>query len=72
MNGTDSKSLDGDRSSFIPIIRMDSSDLDDIAKILRTACTDVGFFYLEGHGISKEMLDRVMDQSRKLFKLSRR
>jgi isopenicillin N synthase-like dioxygenase len=57
-------------TNFVPVIKMDTADLDATAKALRSACIDVGFFYLEGHGLSEDFLDEVMDQSRRLFDLS--
>ena len=56
----------------IPVFKMDDEDTEKTAKFLRSACVDVGFFYLEGHGISNELLDKVMEQSKKLFGLSMR
>lgn len=66
----DGSQVDGDKTNSIPVIRMDDPDLDKTAKLLRSTCVDVGFFYLEGHGMSKGFLDNVMDESRALFKLS--
>lgn len=54
----------------IPVLKMDSDDTETIAKLLRSACSDVGFFYLEGHGLSDDLLEKVMNQSKKLFGLS--
>jgi isopenicillin N synthase-like dioxygenase len=53
----------------IPTIRLDDSDRDTLVKTLRSACVDVGFFYLENHGISSDLISRVMDQSKLLFDL---
>ena len=64
--------------SSIPIVRLASaganSDLDDyaekqLAQQVRNACRDVGFFYLEGHGIESSFLNEVMEQSKLLFDL---
>jgi isopenicillin N synthase-like dioxygenase len=53
----------------IPTIRLDDPDEAATVASLRSACVDVGFFYLEGHGISPEFLDSVMAQSKALFDL---
>ena len=36
---------------------------------LKRACFEVGFFYLDGHGIPKEEFQRVFEQSKQLFDL---
>lgn len=53
----------------IPTICLEDSDQDGIVKTLRSACTDVGFFYLEDHGISNDLIERVMQQTKLLFDL---
>ena len=53
----------------IPTIRLDDPDEAATVASLRSACVDVGFFYLEGHGISPEFLDSVMAQSKAFFAL---
>jgi len=57
---------------MIPVIRIDDAqeDRQTTAKILREACMNVGFFYLEGHGIPHDLLEKVFLQSQKLFHLS--
>src|ERR1043166_4296565 len=40
-----------------------------IARELRSACIDIGFFYLTGHGFTPDGLDAVMTQGRKFFAL---
>jgi isopenicillin N synthase-like dioxygenase len=50
----------------IPTIRLDDPNA---VSALKAACVDVGFFYLEGHGIDPTDLERVFDESRKLFDL---
>ncbi|CAB9528406.1 oxoglutarate-Fe(II) type oxidoreductase [Seminavis robusta] len=58
-------------SHSVPVIRLDDEDnLDATAKLLRATCIETGFFYLEGHGVSQDLLDKVMDQSKRLFGLS--
>ena len=38
-----------------------------VARSLNSACHDVGFFYLTGHGIPEEMRQSVLDEARKWF-----
>ena len=58
----------------LPIL--DISQLDDpekadaFRKQLREVTHDVGFFYLVGHGIPQDLIDEVLDVSRKFFALS--
>jgi isopenicillin N synthase-like dioxygenase len=58
----------------LPIL--DISQLDDPAtadafkKQLREVTHDVGFFYLVGHGIPQQLIDEVLDVSRKFFALT--
>jgi isopenicillin N synthase-like dioxygenase len=40
-----------------------------VAAALREACTDVGFFYLAGHGISQGLLDAQLEWTRRFFAL---
>jgi isopenicillin N synthase-like dioxygenase len=40
-----------------------------VAKQVRKACIDVGFFYLSGHGIPTEELNEAITSSRKFFEL---
>mmetsp|Transcript_31993 Transcript_31993/g.52831 ORF Transcript_31993/g.52831 Transcript_31993/m.52831 type:complete len:324 (+) Transcript_31993:40-1011(+) len=56
-------------SSIIPTIRLDDSDQEELVKTLRSACVDVGFFYVENHGISTDLIKRVMHQTKLLFDL---
>mmetsp|Transcript_10334 Transcript_10334/g.14589 ORF Transcript_10334/g.14589 Transcript_10334/m.14589 type:complete len:325 (+) Transcript_10334:134-1108(+) len=53
----------------IPTLRLDNPDKQNTVDSLRSACTDVGFFYLEGHGISDEILHDVMQACRIVFDL---
>jgi isopenicillin N synthase-like dioxygenase len=36
---------------------------------LREATHDVGFFYLVGHGVDPELIDEILDESRRFFEL---
>lgn len=40
-----------------------------IARELRLACTNTGFFYITGHGIPSGLIDQVFTQSRTFFAL---
>jgi isopenicillin N synthase-like dioxygenase len=40
-----------------------------VARELRHACINTGFFYITGHGIPAEVIDRVFQQSREFFAL---
>jgi isopenicillin N synthase-like dioxygenase len=51
----------------IPTIRLDDPDA---GSHLRSACSEVGFFYLEGHGLTTEEIDNVFEESKKFFRLS--
>ena len=53
----------------IPTIRLDETDTEKVVKELRAACVDVGFFYIEGHGIAPELLEDVFRASKELFAL---
>jgi len=54
----------------VPTIRLDDADKEKTISLLRDTCINVGFFYLEGHGIEESLLDAVMEQSQELFDLS--
>jgi isopenicillin N synthase-like dioxygenase len=55
--------------SSIPTIRLDDTNQDKIVASMRSACCDVGFFYLQGHGIDTAFLQKVMKESQGLFEL---
>jgi isopenicillin N synthase-like dioxygenase len=66
-----------EESCAIPIIRLSGGagaeltgpDKAEVVARLRSACVDVGFFYLQGHGIGADLTRRVFEQSRLLFEL---
>jgi isopenicillin N synthase-like dioxygenase len=61
----------GSTPAAIPVIDISNKEkLQETASCLRQACIHVGFFYLEGHGVSQALLEKTMEQSRKLFNLS--
>ena len=50
--------------------QLDLSQPDEVlVPLLHKACCEVGFFYITNHGISKEVLDRALDESKVLFDL---
>jgi isopenicillin N synthase-like dioxygenase len=51
----------------IPTLRLDDPD---IGSQLRSACSDIGFFYLEGHGLTNNEIDHVFHESKKFFSLT--
>lgn len=67
-------SVAGDFDS-IPVIDlggMRSGDIHDRKKVatdIREACTRVGFFYIENHGIAKELVDEVFRMAENFFGL---
>jgi isopenicillin N synthase-like dioxygenase len=74
------KQISGDLSivgdfTTIPVINIAgifSVTLEDrqaVATEIRDACTRVGFFYVEGHGIPEEIIDRVFDLGKRFFDL---
>ncbi|KAF7810077.1 2-oxoglutarate-Fe(II) type oxidoreductase hxnY-like [Senna tora] len=53
----------------LPIIDLTSPDPSSTAKSIRQACIEYGFFYLVNHGVEKELLHKVFDESKKFFSL---
>ena len=53
----------------IPTISLNCGSQEEIASSLRDASINVGFFYLEGHSISQDLIDNVLTQSQILFAL---
>lgn len=57
----------------IPIIDLTGLSADDpqakarVATALRRACTEVGFFYIIGHDVPEELINKVFAQGRRLF-----
>jgi isopenicillin N synthase-like dioxygenase len=40
-----------------------------VAKAIRHACEDTGFFYLAGHGVPQSQIDAIFAASRRFFAL---
>jgi isopenicillin N synthase-like dioxygenase len=60
--------------STLPVVDIsglsgDAGDRAAVARDIRNACLDSGFFYLAGHGIPMDELARVFAQSRRFFDL---
>ncbi|CAL9225723.1 unnamed protein product [Arabidopsis halleri] len=53
----------------LPIIDLSSSEKLSTSRLIRQACLDHGFFYLTNHGVSEEMMEGVLMESKKLFSL---
>ncbi|XP_010440101.1 PREDICTED: 2-oxoglutarate-Fe(II) type oxidoreductase isoform X2 [Camelina sativa] len=53
----------------LPIIDLTSPEKLSISQLIRQACVDHGFFYLTNHGVSEELMERVLTESKKLFSL---
>ncbi|PTX56605.1 isopenicillin N synthase-like dioxygenase [Litoreibacter ponti] len=57
----------------IPVIdiagALDGSDLPGVAAQIRAAATDVGFFYIKGHGIAPELMAQAFAVARDFFAL---
>lgn len=53
----------------LPIIDLSSSDRLSTINLIRQACIECGFFYLVNHGVEKELVERVFDESKKFFSL---
>lgn len=54
-----------------PYLRGEPGALDAVARELREVCENVGFFYIENHGIPKALIDRAFAASRRVHALPR-
>jgi isopenicillin N synthase-like dioxygenase len=54
----------------IPTIHLDDPNQARTVQAVRDVCMNVGFFYLQGHGIDPDLLEDVFRQSKMLFDLS--
>ena len=54
---------------MIPTIHLHGADIDATVQNLRDACENVGFFYLESHGLSTDFMDEILVSSKELFDL---
>jgi isopenicillin N synthase-like dioxygenase len=46
-----------------------ASERKAVAREMRKACTDTGFFYITGHGVSPALIDKLLRQSQLFFAL---
>ncbi|GMY29973.1 2-oxoglutarate-Fe(II) type oxidoreductase hxnY isoform X1 [Fagus crenata] len=53
----------------LPIIDLSSPDSISTANSIRQACIEYGFFYLVNHGVEKELLGKLFEESKKFFSL---
>ena len=57
----------------VPIIEfrdfLTGADRENVVRDMATACRDVGFFYLHGHGLADELLQAAFAQTRAFFAL---
>jgi isopenicillin N synthase-like dioxygenase len=49
-----------------PYLRGETGALDAVASELRATCENVGFFYIENHGIAQALIDRTFAASRRI------
>jgi len=49
---------------FGPALRAGAGDLEGVAREVRRACEDVGFFYLAGHGVPPALVEAAFEASR--------
>lgn len=59
----------GEESAIVnlPVIDLAAPDRLVTAATLRQACIEVGFFYIVNHGVDKDLLNRVFEESNKFF-----
>lgn len=69
MTSTSINGATNNNEIVIPTIRLDDPDSDRLVASLRKACIEIGFFYLEGHGISLDLIQSVKAHARQLFAL---
>ncbi|GFR50656.1 hypothetical protein Agub_g12905, partial [Astrephomene gubernaculifera] len=50
----------------VPVIDMGLPE-EEAAALVRTACTDSGFFYVRNHGVPQTLIDATFEQQRALF-----
>ena len=72
---TTAKSLEGVDFDEVPVIDVSgihNGDLEErlmVARQIRDACIKVGFFYVKGHGIPKDVTDKAFEASKSFFQL---
>ncbi|KAL3689724.1 hypothetical protein R1sor_016033 [Riccia sorocarpa] len=53
----------------LDVVDLSNPNKAELAKAVRRACIDVGFFYLINHGIDQKLMDEVLVQSKRFFDL---
>jgi isopenicillin N synthase-like dioxygenase len=66
LHATEATNTGGNITSSVPIIDMSLSD-EVLGDSIHHACTTVGFFIIVGHGVSEDLLSRMLHQARLLF-----
>ena len=60
-------------ASQIPVIdisrALDGSDIENVASQIYTAATEIGFFYISGHGIDQDLIDQAFAVTKDFFEL---
>ncbi|KAH3671155.1 hypothetical protein OGAPHI_000866 [Ogataea philodendri] len=54
--------------SEIPLISLEA-EKQELVRQIRTACTQVGFFYIKDHGIEQKLVDDLMNSAQEFFRL---
>lgn len=71
MPGSDFAKASTIATDTIPVIDvtgvLDGSDIDGVASDIHAAATQVGFFYIKGHGIPQALIDQAFDVARAFF-----
>lgn len=60
----------GEEILKLPIIDMSGLDRSSTASSIRQACIDFGFFYVVNHGLDKDILSELFNESNKFFSLA--
>ncbi len=66
------ESADFEEVPVIDLAGLTSGDINDrldVAREVRDACIRVGFFYIKGHGVPQEVIERVFEASKNFFSL---
>ncbi|KAI4369999.1 hypothetical protein MLD38_018387 [Melastoma candidum] len=53
----------------LPVIDLSSTDHLAVARAIRHACEEVGFFYVVNHGVEQQLIGRTFEESKKFFAL---
>ena len=57
------------QSEKIPVIDLSSSDDEELAQQIASACSTYGFFHVVGHGVSQDLIEQFREQCRLYFDL---